>query len=111
MAWMLGVSILAIFLLVALYRRSIRQNSHLTNYALLLLLDDSVHAVQKRGLQELVASLDATGASELGGKVNLAVSNLADRLSHTMLGVAGMLWKLHEQSMRRDAANSPSTDA
>jgi hypothetical protein len=96
MAWMIAVAVLALLVVLfhTLYWRALTEGRHLRNYALLILLDETVYAAQRRGLSDLVQSIDAKNAGELGSKVNLALDSLAARLGHTLLGVAGLLWKL-----------------
>jgi hypothetical protein len=94
MLWLtiaLGVLLLLFF---ALYRRSLSESQALSNYALLILLDDQVRDAQRKGLRDFVRSTDAKNALELGAKVNLSVAQLAHRLNDTMLGTNGMLWQL-----------------
>jgi hypothetical protein len=94
MEWIVGLLTLVVVVLIAIYRRSLTEGRHLRNYALLILLDEKVYAAQRKGLSDLVQSIDAKNAGELGSKVNLALDSLAARLGHTLLGVAGLLWKL-----------------
>jgi hypothetical protein len=90
-AIILGVLLVACF---RLYRRSVKESQDLGNYALLILLDERVYAAQKNGLEQLVKKIDAKDAADLGMKVTLSLSNLASNLGHTLLGTAGLLWKL-----------------
>jgi hypothetical protein len=94
MEWIVGALALVVVLLVTLYRKSIRECNHLTNFALLILLDERVYAAQRKGLADLVHTIEAKNAGDLGGRVNLALIQLAERLGDTMLGTAGLLWKL-----------------
>jgi hypothetical protein len=89
-----GVLGLIALLFITLYRKSLNEGRHLRNYALLILLDQSVYNAQRQGLSALVRSLDAKNAGDLGLKVNLALDQLAERLGGTLLSVAGLLWKL-----------------
>jgi hypothetical protein len=93
----------AVFLFV-LYRRSVAQRGYMTKYALLLLLDDSACAAQRRWLHELVRNTPTGSAIELGSKIDAATAIQAARIPNTMLGVAGMLWKLKQHPPE------PSTD-
>ena len=95
MEWsIIAVLAMVVLILVALYSKAVSENNKLSNYALLILLDDKVHASQRAGLTEFVRACEAKNARELGGKANLATVQLASRLSGTVLGVAGLLWKL-----------------
>lgn len=105
MVWAVVALAVLCVVLWSLYKRSMRESRSLANYALLLLLDEKVYTAQKSGLHQLVTSLDASGASDLGPKVNLSLSKLALSLENTILGVAGMLWQLKGQ---RDL-NHPGT--
>jgi hypothetical protein len=111
MGWIIAALLaLVVVVLTALYRKALNEERNLTNYALLILLDESAWKAQRRGLHEMVRSLDVSNAGQLGAQVNLATSQLAARLSGTILGVAGMLWKLKQQPLP-DAAKSPSIGA
>jgi hypothetical protein len=96
MEWVIiGVLAVLLLLFISLYRRSLSEGRALGNYALLLLLDEGVYAVQRKGLFDLVPTIDAKNAVDLGFKVNTSLDHLAERLRHnTPLGVVGMLWKL-----------------
>jgi hypothetical protein len=96
MAWIIATVMLALLVVLyhTLYWKALTESRHLRNYALLILLDESICAVQRKGLSDLVRSIDAKNAGELGLKVNLALDQLVARLGHTLLGVAGLLWKL-----------------
>jgi hypothetical protein len=98
--WIIAALTGVVLLLTKLYRISLRENRELTNYALLILLDEKVHEVQRASLAEFVRVSDAKNAKELGTNVYLATSKLAARLSGNMLGVAGLLWKLKNGSVR-----------
>ena len=95
MTWMVATFAIAVVavLFIHLYRMALRENRALTNFALLILLDEKVYAAQQKGLTDLVQSIDARNARELGGKVYLATTQLAARLSGTVLGTNGLLWK------------------
>jgi hypothetical protein len=94
--WIAGALALLLALFYTLYHRALRETRHVTNYVLLILLDESVYAAQRKGLVDLVRTIDARNAGELGMKINLATTQLAERLGHTLLGTAGLLWKLKE---------------
>ena len=97
MAWYAVGTLTAILLFVfSLYRRGLNERNHLANFILLVLLDEDVFRAQRDALKNLVLATDAKNAGELGYKVNLATTHLADRLSHTMLWNAGLLWKLKQ---------------
>jgi hypothetical protein len=92
--WIVGALIMVVIVLISIYRISLRESRTLTNYALLILLDETVHAAERKGLADLVRAIDAKDAGELGVKVNIATAQLAERLSGTRLGTYGLLWKL-----------------
>jgi len=92
--WIIAALAGALLMMLAVYRISLRENRALTNYVLLILLDETVHASQRRALADFVRASDAKYAGELGGKVYLATGQLAERLRGTMLGTNGLLWKL-----------------
>jgi hypothetical protein len=99
-AFGIALAIVAV-LFIHLYRTALRENRALCNFALLILLDETVYVTQRKGLTDLVRSIDAKGAGELGGKIYLATNQLALRLSGNSLGTAGLLWKLRERSGER----------
>jgi hypothetical protein len=92
--WIIAALILVVIVLIAVYRRSLRESRGLANLVLLILLDQKVHAAQSKALAEMVRGIDARNAGELGGKVHLATCELAERLSGNSLGTAGLLWQL-----------------
>ena len=92
--WIIAALTGVVLLLTKLYRTSLRENRQLTNYALLILLDEKAHEVQRASLADFVRASDAKNAGELGISVRLATQSLAARLYDTMLGVNGLLWKL-----------------
>jgi hypothetical protein len=94
MEWIAGVLAVLLILFIALYNRSLKESRQLTNFALLILLDEGICAAQRKALTDLVRTIDARNAGDLGMKVNLATTQLAARLGHTLLGTAGLLWKL-----------------
>jgi hypothetical protein len=94
MEWLAGVLALLLLLFIALYRKSLKESRDLTNFALLILLDEGVCANQRKALTQFVRSSDARDAADLRIKVSLATAQLAARLGHTLLGTAGLLWKL-----------------
>jgi hypothetical protein len=95
MAWVIAAVLGGLLLLWhSLYWRALREGRVLRNSALLLLLDEGVYGVQRQGLHDLVRSIDAKNAGDLGAQVNLSLDHLAARLGHTLLGVNGLLWKL-----------------
>jgi hypothetical protein len=81
-------------LLIQMYRLALREVRALTNYALLMLVDEGVYAAQRASLVAFVRASEAKNAGELGGEAYLATGRLAAKLSHTVLGVNGLLWKL-----------------
>ena len=89
--WIIGALTVVVLVLAALYWKSVRESTQLTNCVLLILLDEKVHAAQSKSLADLVRAIDAKNAGELGAKVNLAITQLAERLSGTMLGAAALL--------------------
>jgi hypothetical protein len=97
MGWLVGVLGLLVVLLIALYRKSMNECRDLTNFALFILLDESVCAAQRKALTDLVRTIDADHAGDLSLKVNLAMVQLAARLSDTLLSTVGLLWKLRTE--------------
>ena len=106
MEWIIGILaiivLLLITLLITLYRMAIRESSLLSNYALMILLDGKVYTAQCKGLVNLVHSIEAKTAYELGAHVNIATIQLAKGLEGTRLDVAGLLWKLKKTPIQQD---------
>jgi hypothetical protein len=101
MEWWIIAALTGVVLVTAkLYWTSLSENRQLTNYALLILLDEKVHEAQRAGLADFVRASDAKNAGELGINVRLATQSLAARLNDTILGVNGLLWKLKSGSVR-----------
>ena len=98
MEWAVGALAVLVLLLAELYRRALREISLLANFALFVLLDGNAYAAQRQGLMDLVRSIDARNALELGARVNASLSKLAARPYATKLGIAGLLWKLKNES-------------
>jgi hypothetical protein len=93
--WIIGGLVVVLFMMISVYRIALRENRELTNYVLLILLEDGIHKVQSASLAELVRATDAKHAGDLSLKVRIAMQSLAAKLSATtMPGVNGMLWKL-----------------
>jgi hypothetical protein len=96
MEWWI-VAALAVVLLVQIkvYRLALAENRALTNYVLLVLLDEKVQGGYS--VQVWLSLYNAKNAGDLGIKVRLATESLATKLySNTLLGVNGMLWKLKQ---------------
>jgi hypothetical protein len=98
--WIIATGILGLIvvMLASVYRLALRENRALANYVLLILLDDGVHDVQRNSLAEFVRTTEARNAADLKISVSLATTRLAEKLSDTGLGVAGLLWKLKKGS-------------
>jgi hypothetical protein len=96
-SWLAVALAIVTLMLIALYRRSLKENRDVTHYALLILLDESVYQSQRKSLREFVQATDANGAPDLGTKVYLATGRLASKLYGNTLGVARLLWKLKNQ--------------
>jgi hypothetical protein len=96
MGWIIATCTLGLLamMLTALYRRAFRENRHLTNYALLMLLDEKVYASQRQELIGLVHNTDAKNATELSARIQVATSHTAARLADTSLAAARLLWQI-----------------
>jgi hypothetical protein len=95
MEWLIvGVLAVVVVILISIYRRSLRESRGLANLVVLILLDPKVHEAQSKGLVDVVHRIHAKNAGELGGRVFLAICELAERMSDNSLGTAGLLWKL-----------------
>jgi len=98
MEWAVGALAVLVLLLAELYRRALRETSMLANFALLVLLDGKAYAAQRQGLVDLVRSLEATDALQLSARVSASLSKLAARQNATKLGIAGLLWRLKNET-------------
>jgi len=93
--WIIGTLIFVYLVLLAgMYLMSARESRALTNYALLILLGEDIHATQRASLIELIRATDAKDASQLGRKTRTAITKLAMRLSDTVLRMNQLAWKL-----------------
>jgi hypothetical protein len=100
MQWLAIIALIGVVLvLINLYRVCLGEIAALTNYALLILLDEKVREEQRRGSSEFVHLSDAKSANELGGNVVLEMQSIAGDLDHTMLDVNELLWKLKNERM------------
>jgi hypothetical protein len=82
-------------LLAGIYFILVRDNRAVTNYALLLLLDDSIYDTQRASVMELIRATDAKDASELGTKARTLITKVAMRLlNNTTLHVNRLAWTL-----------------
>lgn len=108
-SWIIAALTGGLLLLAKMYRISVRENRDLSNFALLGLLDDHAQSVQKKALADLVRSIEAKNAGELGGRVFIATNKLAAPLSKTWPGTYDLLWKLklswHKQDLMWSAPN------
>ena len=98
MEWAVGILAVLVLLLAELYRRALREIGLLVNLALLVLLDGNAYAVQRQGLVDLVQSIEATNALQLSARVSASLSTLAARQNATKLGIAGLLWRLKNET-------------
>lgn len=92
--WLIAAMAVVIIFLIAIYRRSLRENRELAHYALLLMLNEEIYRIHRRKLAEFVASSEAKSAVDLGLKVYLATGRMASQIKDGTLLVAGELWNL-----------------
>ena len=94
-AWII-VTILLLYpaILAALYFILAREIRAITNYAVLVLLDEDVHSTQRSSLMELICAAEAKDAVQLGGKARTAITKVAMRLLSTKLDVNRVAWSL-----------------
>ena len=102
MEWIVGALALVVVVLIALNRRSTREGVWLTNYAVLILLDETAYAEHRKALANLVHAIEAKDAADLGGRVHLGLIQLAEMFAGNTLGVLGLLWKLKNASVQPD---------
>jgi hypothetical protein len=108
--WIIGTLIFVYLALPAgMYLISARESRALTNYALLILLGEDIHATQRASLIELIRATDAKDASQLGRKTRTAITKVAMRLSDTVLRMNQLAWTLKtDPSVTR--SSGPSSD-
>ncbi len=87
-----------------LHQRATTERRDLSNYALLVLLDDKIYRAQREGLVGFVRTTEAKDALELGMKANMSVIHLARQLGNTLLGTQGLLWKLRTETPSIEAS-------
>jgi hypothetical protein len=100
MAWIVTI-ILALVsaILIALYRRGLKESQYLTALLIMVLIDDATYKVQKNGIYALVKGMQVRDALDLSTKVQLSVSNLAHRASDsTMLSSHRLLWAMKQSA-------------
>lgn len=98
-AWVLvAVFVALFFLMLALYRRSIRESSHLLTFTLFVLLDENVYHAQRDSLHQFIASAGAKDAMELASKVRTSTTQLANRLADKItLGCHAAIWNARQK--------------
>ena len=96
MIWFLVAALgLLVILLIALYRRALRDAQHMFSLLILVLLEDSVHNTRKADLVNFVGGSKAANASQLSSEVYRSLSDVANRLASTsVLGAHAGLWRL-----------------
>jgi hypothetical protein len=93
--WIIAALTIVVLLLGVMYRIAAREDRALNNFALLILLDEKFHAVQRASLSDFVRATEAKSAWDLFVPVTLATARLAVKQSqNTQMGVMGLLWKL-----------------
>jgi hypothetical protein len=96
--WLIvGILALLFVLFYRLYWRALSEARQLVNFLVLVLLKDDVREKQRANLIAFIANSNARNAAEIGTAVNLAVTDLAMRLSGNTLGVAGILWQVKRE--------------
>lgn len=97
--WIIGALVLVILVLGSIYRKSVAENRHLSNFTLLVLLDEGLHKYHQQGLIEYIQAIDAKNAFDLLIKTKLAQDQLAEKVaSDSSLGVSALLWKIRNSS-------------
>lgn len=97
--WIIGTLVLIILMLVSIYRKALSENRSLSNFTLLVLLDDGLHTYHRQGLIEYVRAIEVKDATDLLIKGKLALDRLAANVaSNSSLGVSALLWKIRNSS-------------
>jgi hypothetical protein len=98
--WIIGVLVVVVLVLVSIYRKSLSENRHLSNFTLLVLLDEGLHKHHRQGLIDYLQTVDAKDAFDLLIKATLAQDQLATKVaSNSSLGVSALLWKIRGNSL------------
>ena len=69
MEWVGGIVTIAFFAVLALYRKGVSQRNNLQNFIILILLNEEIWKVQRKGMLDVVEAVTAKNAMELGAKV------------------------------------------
>lgn len=107
--WVIAGALIGVLLLMsALHYASRHKNRELINYALLLLLEDKIYAVQRAGLAKFVSDSAVRNAQELKTIVYRETTELAKRLSangdsSTAIGV--LLWELKKMQVAPESSS------
>ena len=94
--WITGVLLIAVIILISIYRISLRENRQLTDYLLLLILNDEVYKAARINLSRVVASADANNPIQLNTLVSLATGKSAANMTKHGISVAALLWQLRK---------------
>jgi hypothetical protein len=81
-------------ILAGMYFILAREIRAITNYAVLVLLDEGVHSTQRSSLIELICATEADDAVQLGEKARTVITKVAMRLLRTKLDVNRVAWSL-----------------
>jgi hypothetical protein len=104
--WIIAGMAVVIINLIAIYRRSLRENSALAHYATIILLHDGIRQDHQTKLAQYVASVEAKNAFELGTKVYLAMGNMAFQIKDSIALAAGLAWDLKTGEKRVPTSRS-----
>jgi hypothetical protein len=93
------IAVLLIIYLVLLYRRSIKTDRALRNLIVIILLDEQAYQKQKRGMRDLVASIEAKDAIDLSTRVFSSVGQFANQIAESGSSLAShaMLWQVKKR--------------
>src|SRR5262249_43049241 len=84
-----GALIIAVVILISIYRMSLRKNRLLTDYVMLMVLDKETYAIQRSSLAEYVEATQAENGTDLATKVS---RRIASELPNNADRVARLLW-------------------
>jgi hypothetical protein len=100
MEWILiALLIIAVIVLVSIYRRSVSESRALRSIVILVLLRDAAYQSHRDGLIELVRKTEAKDAMQLYLNVMVSFDAIALRLAQSSTGGAHIaaLWQLKQQ--------------
>ncbi|HEY5239165.1 MAG TPA: hypothetical protein VIJ62_12350 [Rhizomicrobium sp.] len=116
MGWIVIILLMILCVLVWLYWLSVRSLNRMTNYLMLVLLDETNYRKQCNSLRSLVSDLSSASepkgdnAVEFSMKITFITGQLIGKANAGKLAsaVTALLWEMKKASASPGAANTPS---